>query len=281
MKREPISPYRGLRAGADPGTDTALRAMIFAPRMPARGFYFGRTAAALHGLPLPTRFGTETLLHIGVAAGERRVEALGVIPHHVQISAADIVESRGARLTSVGRTWCDLATSGLTLAELVAAGDRAIWRRAPRTDVAGLRECIDRYSGRRGSRLMRTAVELLSDAADSPPESELRVAIIGAGFPPPAVNEAVDMATERIHPDLSWPDLKIAIEYEGEHHRQDREQWNRDIRRFSTMQDAGWWFYRATAEDYRSPHRLLLWLAQRMPPAMRVRIPRPISPERT
>jgi hypothetical protein len=242
--------------------------MIFAPRMPTRAFYYGRTAAALHGLPLPARFGSETLLHVGVAAGQRRVEALGVVPHHVRLEPSDIVLSRGVRVTSVGRTWCDLVTAGLSLAELVAAGDRAIWKRAAQEDVAGLRSCVDRYSSRRGSRLMRTALELLDDAADSAPESEIRVAIIEAGFPPPAVNEAVELAAgERIHPDLSWAELKIAIEYEGDHHRQDREQWNRDIRRFSAMQDAGWWFYRATADDYRSKHRLLVWLAQRMPPA--------------
>jgi hypothetical protein len=115
---------------------------------------------------------------------------------------------------------------------------------------------------------MRVAFGLLSDAADSAPESELRVAIIDAGFPPPAVNLPLEMpGGERFSPDLSWPELKIAIEYEGDHHRSDREQWNHDIRRFAALQDAGWWIYRATAEDYRSPHRLILWLAQRMPPS--------------
>ncbi len=240
---------------------------MFAERMPPRAFYFGRTAAALHGLPLPTRFASETLLHVGVASGQRRVDTLGVQAHHVDLSRSDVVELHGLRVTSVERTWCDLAAARLTLAELVAAGDRAIWRRSPRTTLAALQRNIDGYQGRRGSRLMRVAFGLLSDAADSPPESELRVAIIDAGFPPPAVNLPLETpGGERYSPDLSWPELKVAIEYEGDQHRLDREQWNHDIRRFAALQDAGWWIYRATAEDYRSTHRLILWLAQRVPP---------------
>ena len=241
---------------------------MFAQRMPPRAFYFGLTAAALHRLPLPIRFASETLLHVGVAAGQRRVDTFGVQAHHVGLSGSDVIELHGLRVTSVERTWCDLATARLTIAELVAAGDRAIWRRAPRTTLARLQRNIDGYQGRRGSRLMRVAFGLLSDGADSAPESELRVAIIEAGFPAPAVNLPLETPSgERYSPDLSWPELKIAIEYEGDHHRSDREQWNHDIRRFGALQDAGWWIYRATAEDYQSPHRLILWLAKRIPPA--------------
>ena len=266
MKSHDVAPYWGLRARVDPGTDVALRASIFANRMPQRAFYFGRTAAALHELPMPVRFAQETNLHVGVPSGDRRVEALGVIPHHVRIEPVDIVSHRSLRVTSVARTWCDLAASGLTLAELVAAGDRAIWHRAPQTTAARLLECVHRYESRRGALKMRMAFDLLSDAADSAPESEVRVAIVTAGFPPPLVNAEIRLRSgETMHPDLSWPQFKVAIDYEGDHHRVERDQWNRDIRRFRLFNDETWRIYRATADDYRAPHKVLLWLARTLP----------------
>jgi hypothetical protein len=234
--------------------------------MPTRAFYVGPTAAALHELPLPPRFAAETSLHVGVPAGDRRVSVLGVIPHHLRIAPEDIVTHRSLRATSVARTWCDLATARLTLAELVAAGDRCIWQRDPRTTVEEMIACIERYEGRRGSRLMRTASRLLSNASDSAAESEVRVAISCAGFPPPEVNVPIRLPNgETLHPDLSWARFKVAIEYDGDHHRVDRAQWNRDIQRFRIFADAGWRIYRATADDYRSPERLLLWLARHLP----------------
>lgn len=234
--------------------------------MPQRAFYIGRTAAAVHELPLPARFSAETHLHIGVPSGERRVSALGVIPHHVRIAPQDIVTHRSLRVTTIERTWCDLAASQLTLAELVAAGDRALWRRDPRTTADDLLDSVRRYEGRRGSRLMRLALDLVTDAADSAPESEVRVAIILAGFPAPSINEEVRLESRVVlRPDLSWPDLKVAIDYEGDHHRVDRDQWSRDIQRFRMLADAGWRIYRATADDYRSPQKLLLWLARNLP----------------
>ncbi len=184
MKSPDVAPYWGLRSRADPGGHVTLRASLFANRMPPRAFYFGRTAAAIHGLPLPLRFIGDTRLHVGVPAGARRVDALGTVPHHVRVAPQDVVFHRSMRVSSVGRTWCDLAASGLTLAELVAAGDRTVWWRAPRTTVDELEASILRYEGRRGARLMRTAFDLLSDRSDSAPESEVRVAVVLAGFPP-------------------------------------------------------------------------------------------------
>jgi len=264
MKKHPVAPYQSIRASADPGSDIPLRALMFNVRMPERAFYYGPTAAAVHGLPLPVRFSDETLLHVGVAAGARRLDALGIVPHHVRITSADLVTIRDVRATSIERTWCDLATCGLTVAELVAAGDRALWHRDPRTTRPDLSAAVARYEGRRGSRLMRTALMLLTDASDSAPESELRVAIIEAGFAAPEVNIPVHVGGAVIHPDLSWPSRRVAIEYEGDHHRTDRDQWNSDIRRQTMLNEAGWSVYRATAEDYRSAHRLLLWLARRL-----------------
>ena len=265
MKPPLAAPYWGIRSYADPGVDTIARASLFADRMPPRAFYFGRTAAALQQLPLPARYSAETTLHVGVRAGERRVEVLQISPHHVRLPDSDLLAWEQTRVTSPTRTWCDLAAS-LTLAELVAVGDRLLWRTRPLTTAPTLTAQLDRYEGRRGIRLLRSAIGLLSDAADSAPESELRVAIIQAGFPAPLVGEEVFLSRGgSVHPDLSWPRFRVAIDYEGDHHRTERDQWRHDIRRFSNLEEDRWRTYRATGDDYRSPHRLLGWLGRTLP----------------
>jgi very-short-patch-repair endonuclease len=58
-------------------------------------------------------------------------------------------------------------------------------------------------------------------------------------------------------PDLSWPWHRVALEYEGDHHRTDARQWHHDITRYSRLQELGWLVFRATATDYRDPSAIV------------------------
>jgi very-short-patch-repair endonuclease len=49
-------------------------------------------------------------------------------------------------------------------------------------------------------------------------------------------------------PDLSYPDLRIAIEYDGDHYLTTR-QWRSDRARRSLLEDAGWIVLEFTADD--------------------------------
>jgi very-short-patch-repair endonuclease len=40
--------------------------------------------------------------------------------------------------------------------------------------------------------------------------------------------------------DLSYPELRIAIEYDGQQHREDLRQWNKDIDREDWLERHGW-----------------------------------------
>jgi hypothetical protein len=214
-------------------------------------------------MPLPSRLSVRDL-HVGVAAGARRVVASGIRSHHVTIADAERTTRLGADVTTIERTWCDLAAGGLTLSELVAAGDYAIWRRRPLTSRASLEKAFTGYAGRRGTRRLGSALQLLSERSDSAPESELRVWVIEAGLPAPSVNVAVFDKRGRFlaQPDLTWRDKRLALEYEGDHHRTDPKQWHADLERFARLQEHGWTVLRAAAEDYRRPGRLLARLAR-------------------
>jgi hypothetical protein len=249
------APYWGVRS-REAADDTVSRALAFMPRMPERGFYYGLTAAVLHGLPVPARLLTDDL-HIGVPAGIRRPEARGVVPHHIRIDGLDIAVDGELSLTSVARTWCDLAAVGLTIPQLVAAGDRALWARRPLATRELIVDAAARYDGRRGARRMRDALGLLDGRADSPPESEIRAAIVLAGLPRPDVNAPVEIAGTTIHPDMSWRRHRTLLEYEGDHHRTDRAQWRYDIRRYDSARRERWHVVRATGDDYRDPRDLI------------------------
>jgi hypothetical protein len=62
------------------------------------------------------------------------VDSRDVAAHHVRVAAVDIGAVGSIRVTTVERTWCDLAASGLTLGELVAAGDAILRVRRPLSD---------------------------------------------------------------------------------------------------------------------------------------------------
>ena len=51
--------------------------------------------------------------------------------------------------------------------------------------------------------------------------------------------------------DMGWDDIKVAVEYEGDHHRTDRRQFHHDIRRYEEIAELGWITVRVTAEDSR------------------------------
>jgi len=94
-------------------------------------------------------------------------------------------------------------------------------------------------------------------------ESRARWLLVDAGLPCPAVNVAARdyLGHFLTLPDLSYPDLKIAIEYDGDIHRTDKATWRRDIRRRQALEAAGWRVITCTADDVlRNPERLVAWV---------------------
>ncbi|MFC7550215.1 hypothetical protein [Plantactinospora sp. GCM10030261] len=96
------------------------------------------------------------------------------------------------------------------------------------------------YAARPGGRRAQRAFALADPAAQSPPESHLRVRLMQAGLPRPAVQHPVRVASGvLLHPDLAWPGFRVAIEYDGQWH-DDAEQFHRDRRRLNLLAGQGW-----------------------------------------
>lgn len=127
---------------------------------------------------------------------------------------------------------------------------------------------ITRYKGARGIRGLRTAIDLMDGGAQSPKETSLRLLLIDAGYPRPTTQIPVvdDNGYEFAYLDMGWEDVKIAVEYDGEQHRTDREQWAWDHKRLRKIHDRDWLHVKVIADDRRGDilHRVAqAWAARR------------------
>ena len=88
--------------------------------------------------------------------------------------------------------------------------------------------------------------------------------IVDAGLPEPVVQHQIfdgDLLVARA--DLAYPELKIAIEYEGDGHRTDKDQWRKDIARQRRLEALGWIVIRVTELDLHDGGRALVGAVSR------------------
>ena len=251
------SPFHGVHVAATVADSLDLRCRALALLLPNATFSH-LTAARLCDLPVPGRcgpLGTPLDEPLEVTAGAKAPRVSGVRAHRGLVEADVRVSRDGLRVTSGGRTWADLAPR-LGLDDLIVLGDAVL--RGGWADLVQLTAWAARPR-RRGAARMRAAIALLEPHTDSPMETRLRLLIVRAGLPRPVANRDVIVDGAWLaRPDLSYPALRIAIEYDGDHHRTDRRQWQRDFGRRRVLEDAGWLLVVVTADDVlRRPHQIV------------------------
>lgn len=48
---------------------------------------------------------------------------------------------------------------------------------------------------------------------------------------------------------MGWDEFKVAVEYDGDHHRKNRRQYVKDIHRIRMLEEMGWIIIRVIAEE--------------------------------
>ena len=247
-------PFRGTRAVPQsfpaPETRAAREQRLllsacaaYALRLRAGEHFSHQTAARLWGCPLPTWFSSEPALHVAISG--RAARGTGVVGHHTARPA--VVERHGLPVSDPASTWIALA-SVLPLDDLVAAGDHLILD--PRVlDPRDLRPYlrIDELESRlrsfhgRGARSAKAALPLLRQGAESRPETLVRLLLVRAGYPEPVLQAPITDDRGKLlgYADLYWPEFKIVVEYDGQHHRTDDAAYDRDITRIDDFIAAG------------------------------------------
>jgi hypothetical protein len=222
------------------------------------------TAAVLMGLPVPS----SATLHVSLPAPAAYAQIAGVRVHVTALGTDDVRRVGGRPVTSAARTFVDLAhvahrCDDLTLIDLVTLGDAAV--RNHRSDVDKIVARAVAATGR-GCVRARQAARLVRAGVDSPTETHLRLLLVFAGLPEPEINKAViDGAGPIAWPDLSYPAARMAIEYDGGHHRTSKRQWSMDKVRGRLVRDLGWTLLEVTARElYRHPDEILSWVRRHL-----------------
>jgi hypothetical protein len=218
-----------------------MRAKAAWLRSKRRGVLAGYSAAALHG----ARFiGPEVPAYIcdRYCRPER-----GVVVWRDAPAGDDVCRIGDMQLTTPLRTAVDLARK---LPEDVAVAAIDALARATELTVADIELAARRHPGRRGLTQARKTIALVDPKAQSPRETALRLLIIRAGLPAPVSQHPIDNEYGVLIGvvDFAWPELKIAVEYEGRHHM-DPEAVRRDIARIEAMIEMGWIVIRVTSQD--------------------------------
>lgn len=203
-----------------------------------------RSAADLHGLPLR---GRPDKLEVTVERSATVIKRPWV--NCRQAETVNHLTVATFRLTTIRQTLLDLAGQ-LGFLELVQCFDAVLgrWHGPPQlTPVELSRLIVDtpRYPGRR---LAIAALHRARPGVDSPQETRVRLNLIDAGLPEPEVSVSVDNPATGYYYllDMAYPREKVAVEYDGDHHRDDEDQYNRDIARLQALEQLGWTVIRVT-----------------------------------
>lgn len=235
------------------GTPTTWRGSLLAACWAGgmRAVASHRSAAELWELPGRSRRRVEI-----TCPRWRRARHSGLVVHESgALTDDDTTFVDGIPVTTPARTIFDLAgISGFTTVDL--AIDNALRREL--TDFAELHETLTRLArrGRPGTQMFRTAL------ADRDPDGRLSASererllcrmLRRHGFPMPVPQyEIRDEAGNVVaRPDLAYPDLKIAIEYESFQEHTGKLALVRDSARRNAQVALGWAPIAATAVDLR------------------------------
>lgn len=236
--------------------DPLVRATVALRALGPEAALTGRTAAWLQGCPAAC----DPTVHVAVPYSRHHRSREGLAVHRGRTLLDDVVLVRGLRTVAL-----DVAVSELLCTDVprhaLAVADQAAALWAVGTERA---EFCARISARLGQRpdwrgTLRAAhlLDLVTGKADSPPESWLRLLVVEAGFPPPVMQFEICGLDGRLRYvlDQSWPELRVALEYDGYEAHEDRGP--EDRRRDEDLARRGWITVRARADDLRDPSRIL------------------------
>lgn len=200
----------------------------------------GRAAAALHGAKWVDECAPIEMLW------RNNHHPSGVIVRNERFQPDEITSLSGIPVSTPARAGFDLARhlrGATALAHLDALAHSA---RITKQDLMSL---VDRYPGARGNKRARSLIDMMDGDAESPRESWLRFVVIKAGLPPPTTQIRVADGQFVAYLDMGWEHLMVALEYDGDQHRTDREQYVKDIRRAEMLDRLGWHIVRVIKED--------------------------------
>ncbi len=221
-----------------------------------RGGVSGRNALRVLGFPLFNRWTDAAPIQVTISQAARLYRHPRLDVRRSTLHSGDLITEVGIRTTSPLRTAFDLGRE-LEFVEAVIAVDAMLAKASIAIgDLEAYAGTRTRWPGLRGLRAVIAAAE---PRTESPMETRLRLVIVAGGLPRPVAQFRVLDATGRFagRVDLAYPDRKLAIEYDGDQHR-DPAAFRSDMRRLNRLRLAGWTVLRFASTDvFNYPDRII------------------------
>lgn len=228
--------------------DRARAAWLWSER---RGVLVGSSAAAMHDTKwLPDDEPAE-LARAGYHSPQ------GIVIRGDQIADDELREIRGITCTTPARTAYDIGRR--------IPKDKGIIRvdallNATRCTIADVEAVAARYPRGRGMRQLRTTLGLADGGSESPQETRLRLLLVRSIEPRPVAQIPVrdDRGRVRRRIDMGWPQWMVGVEYDGEQHFDNPDDYAKDIIRLEFLAQRGWAIVRVSARQLKCEQRAIV-----------------------
>ena len=189
--------------------------------LPLETYAFGRTAAAVHGLPAPRDHLTELHLVRGIATDQRallgRVKSTNGLPG-VRIKTHDLAIDSVLTIGGIPTVARELAaiSAAATYSDdwALSVLDSAVWKRPEAIDT--LAAFADDWPRLRGIGTVRAMLPYVRAGAQTPLESISRLRLLRAGLPEPVLQYPLHDRDGLVgYADMAWPELGVIGECDG------------------------------------------------------------------
>jgi hypothetical protein len=175
----------------------------------------------------------------------------GLVVHRREGAPLTMVEGRP--ITAPAWTAIEVARS-LRRPRALAALDAAL--RSGTCTSTQLTLAAARQKGRRGIVQVRDLIPLARPEAESPMESEARLAMHDGGLPDPELQyEIRDRDCRLWRVDFAWPEQLLAVEYDGYDWHSGPEDFTRDRQKRAALHELGWTVMSIVSDDVRKRRR--------------------------
>lgn len=226
----------------EPAARASWRTMTMARTLAVGGAACRRSALAVHGLFAPPVEPQVVVLR------SRRTASRAPAPSTDQLPEIDLTVEDGIPVTTVARTLIDVA-GGMPSEKFEDVLDRAIVQRSVTVDRLRTRS-KDLWAPRRNGCAIVLA---LLDARDpglararNVWEAKVLRTVRRLGLPEPRANHRVRVGGRVRYLDLAWPEVKVAIEFDGFVPHSTRRVFDDDRSRQNDLVAAGWVVFRIT-----------------------------------